>query len=121
MGLYNGIFPIRARPAGPQLRLDFECWISHCRVMSAEARGHLQPLPVAVTSPVPGQTRGHKLLHTPHDPAQGTHRCCPFLCRRWNSNRSLGPGWQRGSCGKGASAADSELCGVTRETFPGSP
>lgn len=44
MGLDNGIFPIRARPTGSQLRLDFECWISHCRVMSAEARGHLQPL-----------------------------------------------------------------------------
>lgn len=51
MGLYNGIFPIRARPAGPQLRLDFECWISHCRVMSAEARGHLEPLSLAVTTP----------------------------------------------------------------------
>lgn len=29
-----------------------------------------------------------------------THRCCPFLCRRWSSSRSLGPGWQTGSCGE---------------------
>lgn len=27
------------QPAGSQLLLDFECWISHCRVMSAKGRG----------------------------------------------------------------------------------
>lgn len=29
-----------------------------------------------------------------------TYQCCPFLCRRWSSSRSLGPGWQTGSWGK---------------------
>lgn len=27
-----------------------------------------------------------------------THQCCPSLCRRWSSSRSLGPGWQTDSC-----------------------
>lgn len=70
MGLYNGIFPNRARPAGPQLRLDFECWISHCRVMSAEARGHLEPLPLAVTSSRTwASTWARAAPHAPRDPS----------------------------------------------------
>lgn len=62
MGLGNGIFPIRAR--GPQLRLDFECWISHCRVMSAR-QGDTYSLSWLSPPPRPQQTRGQAVPHTP--------------------------------------------------------
>lgn len=54
----------------------------------------------------------------------GTHRCCPFLCRRWSSSRSLGPGWRRGSCGRGRvqeGCTHGSLPRVPGEPFKGSP
>ena len=33
-------------------------------------------------------------------PHTHAHQCCPFLCRKWSSSRSLGPGWQKDSWGE---------------------
>lgn len=124
--------------AGSQLLLDFECWISHCRVMSVKARGDLQALPSAVTPScswanslgmlLPWAQAAPPLLRPePCTGAASTHRCCPFLCRRWSSNKSLGPGWQRGSCGREASSgcrprgcASVVMGDTSRQPFEGS-
>lgn len=57
-----------------------------------------EPLPQTPREPVPSAHACDILEHG--SSPRPTHQCCPFLCRRWSSSRSLGPGWQTGSWGK---------------------